>query len=34
MTPAVADLFVPYHHTSFTRFFDLTGFSFPLAEVT
>ena len=29
----IADLFVPYHHSSFTRFFDLTGFSFPLAEV-
>jgi hypothetical protein len=29
----VADLFVPYHHSSFIRFFDLTGFSFPLAEV-
>ena len=29
----VADLFVPYHHASQTRFYDLTGFSFPLAEV-
>src|SRR5438552_1036237 len=29
----VADLFVPYHRNSNIRFFDLTGFSFPLAEV-
>jgi len=29
----IADLFVPYHHSPDTRFFDLTGFSFPLAEV-
>jgi Cu2+-containing amine oxidase len=29
----VADLFVPYHHSYYTRYFDLTGFSFPLAEV-
>ncbi len=29
----VADLFVPYHRSADTRFFDLTGFDFPLAEV-
>ncbi len=29
----IADLFVPYHKSSYIRFFDLTGFSFPLAEV-
>jgi primary-amine oxidase len=29
----LADLFVPYHNTGNPRFFDLTGFSFPLAEV-
>jgi hypothetical protein len=29
----LADLFVPYHRHSQIRFFDLTGFSFPLAEV-
>jgi hypothetical protein len=29
----VAELFVPYHQSSFIRFFDLTSFSFPLAEV-
>jgi primary-amine oxidase len=29
----LADLFVPYHRNSSIRFFDLTGFSFPLAEV-
>ena len=29
----LADLFVPYHRQSNIRFFDLTGFSFPLAEV-
>lgn len=28
-----ADLFVPYHQSAYTRFFDLTGFSFPMAEV-
>ena len=28
-----ADLFVPYHQSEYTRFFDLTGFSFPMAEV-
>jgi Cu2+-containing amine oxidase len=29
----VAELFVPYHQHSQVRYFDLTGFSFPLAEV-
>ena len=29
----VAELFVPYHQSSYIRYFDLTGFSFPLAEV-
>jgi Cu2+-containing amine oxidase len=29
----VAELFVPYHQSSHTRFYDLTSFSFPLAEV-
>jgi primary-amine oxidase len=29
----VAELFVPYHQHSYVRFYDLTGFSFPLAEV-
>ena len=29
----VADMFVPYHQTSFIRFYDLTGFSFSLARV-
>src|SRR5205085_11525949 len=29
----MAELFVPYHQHSNTRFYDLTGFSFPLAEV-
>src|SRR6184192_737619 len=29
----MAELFVPYHQHSYTRFYDLTGFSFPLAEV-
>jgi hypothetical protein len=29
----IAELFVPYHQSSFIRFFDLNGFSFPLAEV-
>src|SRR5579883_282641 len=29
----IAELFVPYHQHSYTRFYDLTGFSFPLAEV-
>jgi Cu2+-containing amine oxidase len=29
----VSELFVPYHQHSFVRYFDLTGFSFPLAEV-
>ena len=29
----MADLFVPYHQSSYTRYFDLTGFSFPLARV-
>jgi primary-amine oxidase len=29
----VSELFVPYHQHSLVRFFDLTGFSFPLAEV-
>ncbi len=28
-----AELFVPYHSMSYIRFFDMTGFSFPLAEV-
>jgi len=28
-----AELFVPYHESTFTRYFDLTGFSFPMAEV-
>jgi hypothetical protein len=29
----VAELFVPYHQSSMTRFYDLTSFSFPMAEV-
>ena len=29
----IAELFVPYHETGNPRFLDLTGFSFPLAEV-
>jgi hypothetical protein len=29
----ISELFVPYHQHSYVRFFDLTGFSFPLAEV-
>ncbi|QEH33603.1 Primary amine oxidase precursor [Aquisphaera giovannonii] len=29
----VAELFVPYHHSSYIRYFDLTGFSFPMAQV-
>jgi hypothetical protein len=29
----VAELFVPYHQSSHIRFFDLNGFSFPLAQV-
>jgi primary-amine oxidase len=29
----IAELFVPYHKVGFPRFYDLTGFSFPLAEV-
>ena len=29
----VAELFVPYHQASYIRYFDLTGFSFPMAEV-
>ena len=29
----IADLFVPYHESTGIRFFDLTGFSFALAEV-
>ena len=28
-----SELFVPYHYNSYTRYFDLTSFSFPLAEV-
>lgn len=28
-----AEMFVPYHSLSQIRFYDLTGFSFPLAEV-
>jgi primary-amine oxidase len=29
----VAELFVPYHQASDTRYFDMTGFSFPMAQV-
>jgi Cu2+-containing amine oxidase len=29
----VAELFVPYHQASMIRYFDLTGFSFPMAQV-
>jgi len=29
----IAELFVPYHKASFIRYYDLTTFSFPLAEV-
>jgi primary-amine oxidase len=29
----IAELFVPYHRSSQIRFYDLTSFSFPLAEV-
>ena len=29
----VAELFVPYHQASAIRYFDLNGFSFPLAQV-
>jgi primary-amine oxidase len=29
----VAELFVPYHQASYIRYYDLTGFSFPLAQV-
>ena len=29
----VAELFVPYHQSSYIRYYDLTTFSFPMAEV-
>ena len=29
----IAELFVPYHQTGRPRYYDLTSFSFPLAEV-
>jgi Copper amine oxidase, enzyme domain len=29
----IAELFVPYHQTGTPRYYDLTSFSFPLAEV-
>jgi len=29
----IAELFVPYHQSSFIRYYDLTSFSFPLAQV-
>jgi Copper amine oxidase, enzyme domain len=29
----ISELFVPYHKTGLPRFYDLTSFSFPLAEV-
>lgn len=29
----IAELFVPYHQSSYIRFYDLTSFSFPLAPV-
>jgi hypothetical protein len=29
----IAELFVPYHRSSYIRYYDLTSFSFPLAEV-
>jgi primary-amine oxidase len=29
----LAELFVPYHQASYVRYYDLTGFSFPLARV-
>jgi primary-amine oxidase len=29
----IAELFVPYHQASDIRYFDLTGFSFPMAQV-
>ena len=29
----VSELFVPYHQHSYVRYYDLTTFSFPLAEV-
>ena len=29
----VSELFVPYHQHSYVRYYDLTSFSFPLAEV-
>ncbi len=29
----VAELFVPYHQSSMVRYYDLTSFSFPMAEV-
>ncbi len=29
----IAELFVPYHQSSFIRYYDLTSFSFPLAPV-
>ncbi len=29
----VAELFVPYHQSSYIRYLDLTGFSFPMAQV-
>ena len=29
----IAELFVPYHQSSDIRYFDLTGFSFPMAQV-
>jgi hypothetical protein len=29
----IAELFVPYHQASTIRFYDLTGFSFPLTQV-
>jgi primary-amine oxidase len=29
----IAELFVPYHQASYIRYFDLTGFSFPMAQV-
>ena len=29
----ISELFVPYHQHSYVRYFDLTSFSFPMAEV-
>jgi primary-amine oxidase len=29
----IAELFVPYHQASYVRYLDLTGFSFPMAQV-